>query len=64
LDLTALVLQANQLTDTAGLVAITGIGNGDVMDITSNPFEADCAAHSADLAALRDRGVNLLTNCP
>ena len=60
--LTELWLQSNQLSDISPLVSNPGIDNGDYVDIKTNPI--DCGDQAANIQELRNRGVNLQTNCP
>ena len=60
--LSVLDLSGNQIMDLSPLVSNPGIGNGATVDITNNPFS--CAAQMQNIAALRQRGVALTTDCP
>jgi hypothetical protein len=60
--LTLIDLSGNQITDVSPLVANPGIGSGATVDITDNPFS--CAAQMQNIAALRQRGVVVTTDCP
>jgi Leucine-rich repeat (LRR) protein len=60
--LSGIDLSRNQITDLSPLVANPGIGSGATVDITNNPFL--CAAQMQNIAALRQRGVVVTTDCP
>ena len=58
--LTLLDLQGNDLTSLASVVALPGLGAGDRLDVSSNRLDLADAAVQADIAALVDRGVDVL----
>jgi hypothetical protein len=61
--LARLILDGNPITDLSPLVANSGIGQGDDVSVASTPY-LDCASQKNNIAALRQRGVNLTTDCP
>ena len=56
-NLAHLILSGNNVTDLAGLVANTGLGTGDTVDLADNPLNA--ASQSTHIPALRKRGVSV-----
>jgi Leucine-rich repeat (LRR) protein len=64
LELSDLDLHDNLLIDLQPIVDNAGIGAGDLVDVSQNPFEESCAASATQLEALRERGVELTTLCP
>jgi internalin A len=56
-------LSGNQVTDITALVENEGIGNGDIADITYNPFDCEDAVTLDNIAALEERGVSLEHDC-
>ena len=56
-NLTHLILSGNNVTDLAGLVANTGLGTGDTVDLADNPLNA--TSQSTHIPALRKRGVSV-----
>ncbi len=61
--LARLILDGNPIGDLSPLVANSGIGRGDDVSVVSTPY-LDCASQKNNIAALRQRGVNLTTDCP
>jgi hypothetical protein len=61
-ELRTLVLDGNRITDLSPLVANTGLSSGDDVVLTDNPI--DCVDQAENVAALRDRGVDLQIDCP
>ena len=57
-----LTAHGNQITDLAPLVANSGLGTGDYVELIGNPL--DCTAQRANIDALTSRGVSLHTDCP
>ena len=55
--LTHLILSSNNITDLAGLVANTGLGAGDTVDVTDNPLNAESL--STHVPTLQARGVRV-----
>jgi internalin A len=55
-------LSSNEINDVSPLVDNQGISESDWVDIYDNPI--DCFEQAANIQALRDRGVDLDTNCP
>ena len=55
--LTHLILSSNNITDLAGLVANTGLGKGDTIDITDNPLNV--TSQITHIPALQARGVSI-----
>ena len=56
-NLTHLILSSNNITDLAGLVANTGLGTGDNVDITGNPLNV--TSQSTHIPSLQTRGVRV-----
>ena len=56
-NLAHLILSGNNVTDLAGLVANTGLGTGDTVDLADNPLNA--ASQSTHIPALQARGVRV-----
>ena len=59
-SLTALWLQGNDISDIQPLVANTGLGSGDEVDLSNNPLSA--ASISTHIPALEGRGVTVTAN--
>ena len=57
-QLTTLVLASNSILDLSPLVANTGLGQGDEVDVRGNPLNA--AAINTHIPTLQQRGVNVL----
>ncbi|MYK19847.1 leucine-rich repeat domain-containing protein [Candidatus Poribacteria bacterium] len=56
-NLTELRLESSQISDIAPLVANTGLGSGDIVDLRDNPL--DEAATNTHIPALQARGVTV-----
>ncbi|MYB55787.1 MAG: hypothetical protein F4X51_05290 [Gemmatimonadetes bacterium] len=56
-SLEALYLDNNSISDLAPLVANTGLGSGDVVDVRNNPLSA--TSINTHIPALQDRGVDV-----
>jgi Leucine-rich repeat (LRR) protein len=61
-NLRSLDLSLNPITDLAPLVANGNLGFGTAIAITG--VSIDCTAQGPNIAALRARGVTLVTDCP
>ena len=57
-----LVLDNNPISDLAPLVANPGLGTGD--DVSILNAKLNCAQQQNNIAALRSRGVKVITDCP
>lgn len=60
-QLHTLFITDNQITSLAPLVANPGIGEGDNVYVQNNPLDLNDATVQAEVQALLDRGVNLVT---
>ena len=49
-------------SDLSPLVANTGLGGDDFVDVLGNPI--DCTGHAGNIQALEDRGVTVEVDCP
>lgn len=58
-ELMVLNLRDNDITDISALVDNSGIGDGDIVDISNNLLDLDDPDVQADIQALLDRGVDL-----
>ncbi|MCH9031077.1 MAG: leucine-rich repeat domain-containing protein [candidate division Zixibacteria bacterium] len=58
--LNQLVLEFNQIIDIAPLLANSGLGGGDLVNISSNPL--DSISINSHITALRIKGVNVISN--
>jgi Leucine-rich repeat (LRR) protein len=59
-DLTKIYLDNNQISDITALVAIQGIGTGDILDLRNNYLNVSSGSKNmSDIQTLIDRGVNL-----
>ncbi|BAF60986.1 hypothetical membrane protein [Pelotomaculum thermopropionicum SI] len=59
-NLQYLDLQKNQVSDLAPLVANSGLGEGDIVDLTGNPLDTTPGSQNMlDIQALQARGVNV-----
>ncbi len=58
-NLKFLFLRGNEITSLAPLVANLGIGDGDLVDVRSNPLDLEDSGTQADIQALVDRGVEI-----
>ena len=56
-NLTHLILSGNNITDLASLVANTGLGAGDTVDLSDNPLNV--TSQSTHIPALQERGVSV-----
>ena len=56
-NLTHLILSGNNITDLASLVANTGLGAGDTVDLSDNPLNV--TSQSTHIPALQARGVSI-----
>ena len=56
-NLTHLILSGNNITDLAGLVANTGLGAGDTVDLSDNPLNV--TSQITHIPSLRARGVSI-----
>ena len=56
-NLTHLILSGNNITDLASLVANTGLGAGDTVDLSDNPLNV--TSQSTHIPALQERGVSI-----
>ena len=56
-NLTHLILSGNDITDLAGLVANSGLGTGDIVDLTDNPLNV--ASQNTHIPALQARGIGI-----
>ena len=56
-NLTSLSLSGNSISDISPLVANTGLGNGDLVDVTDNPLND--ASINTHILALQSRGVTV-----
>jgi hypothetical protein len=55
-------LSMNEISDISPLVDNEGMGDGDTIYMTSNPI--NCTDQAANIQALRNRGVDLVVDCP
>jgi internalin A len=60
-ELTVLEVKYNNVMDLSPLVANTGLGPGDVVELSGNPV--DCALQATNIRSLVDRGVSLDSDC-
>jgi Leucine-rich repeat (LRR) protein len=61
-QLTFLNVSGNQIESLQPLVDNSGIGDGDAVDVSANPF--NCADQQSSLDELIGRGVELTSDCP
>jgi internalin A len=62
-SINTLYIPDNPFSDVSPLVANTGLGAGDHLDISACP-NIDCEAQKSNIAALIERGVSVATDCP
>jgi hypothetical protein len=60
-QVTYLNLSENRILEISPIVANSGFGAGDTLDITDNPL--DCATQSSNVQTLIDRGVSCRSDC-